>query len=276
MGNAPPRIVTAAELPDPARLELLARRVFGDGDRPEGWFDRKLRRECVDLRLSPVAVHAGASLADPEGWLGYVLVGTPPSRPGAARTAGTGVRPDARGQGLGGRLLDAVAELASRAGLGRIELWSQAEVEPFYRRHRFERVMATVTALGFGRSPRPPQLHAPLPWRALEPGEHEVIAWLPEAWAGTEPDRRHGLSWSTSGGAVTTWLSREGLAWLAQRMVGFRAAALPELADALLDRLPAPAPVVLPQLPESAPSTRALWASGWQPAQRAVLLERRL
>lgn len=277
MDHAPPRIVTAAELPEVEQLEGLARRVFGEGDRAPGWFRRKLVRECVDPRLSPVAVRAGAALDDPQGWLGYVLVGAPPSRGDAVRTAGTGVHPEARGRGLGGRLLHAAAQLATAAGFGRMELWAEAAVEPFYLRHGFGRVMATVTALGFARGAPPhPALLPPPPWRALDPGEHEVVAWLPEAWTGTERSSRHGLSWATTEGEATAWLSREGIAWLAQRVVAPRVATLPTLATALLERLPTPAPVLLPQLPESAPATRTLWSVGFGPVQRAVLLERRL
>lgn len=275
------RLVTAAELPAPERLEQLARRVFGSGDRPAGWFCRKLRREQVDLRLSPVAVRAGARVDDPEAWLGYVLVGTPRSRGQAVRTAGTGVLPAARGAGLGGRLLEAAAELAAAAGYARVELWAEAAVVPFYRRHGFVPRLPTVTALAFARGD---ELHggseaaldpAP-PWRPLAPGEREAVAWLPEAWAGSEPDARHGLRWIHPEGPAMAWLSREGIAWLAQRVVAPVTVPLPRLAHALLQRLPAPAPVLLPQLPERAPETAALLAAGFCAAQRAVLMERGL
>lgn len=49
------RIVPLAGLPLP-RLERLARRVFGDGDRPPGWLARKLAREAVDPHLSALAL----------------------------------------------------------------------------------------------------------------------------------------------------------------------------------------------------------------------------
>jgi GNAT superfamily N-acetyltransferase len=272
------RIVTAAELGDPGRLEALARRVFGDGDRPAGWFDRKLRREQVDLRLSPVAVAAGAEARDPDAWLGYVLVGTPGSLGDAVRTAGTGVVPRARGRGLGGRLLADAVERCASAGRRRMQILAEAEVTPFYARHGFSLVTPTVTALGFARgTAEPPPLEPPGPWRALERGEHEPVAWLPEAWEGTELAARHGLSWSSAWGPARAWLSREGVAWLVQRLVApERGDALPALADALLRRLPAGAPVLLPLLPAEAPVTRELLASGWAPAQRGALLDRPL
>lgn len=277
MDPAPqPRMITAAELGDPGRLEELARRVFGDGDRPAGWFDRKLRREHVDLRLSPVAVAAGADPHDPAAWLGYVLVGAPSSLGDAVRTAGTGVVEPARGRGLGGRLLAAAMERSRDAGYRSMQILAEAQAVPFYARHGFAMVTPTVTALAFARGgelePEPP----PRSWRALRPGEHEPVAWLPEAWEGTEPPARHGLSWDAAHGRVTAWLSREGTAWLVQRLVAASGEAPTALAEAILQRLPAGAPVLLPLLPADAPATRELLAAGWVAAQRGALLQRSL
>ena len=57
------RVVPLAGLPLPA-LERLARRIFGDGDRPAGWLARKLAREAVDPRLSVLALAAGPDPQD--------------------------------------------------------------------------------------------------------------------------------------------------------------------------------------------------------------------
>jgi GNAT superfamily N-acetyltransferase len=274
-------MIVAAELGDLGQLEGLARRVFGEGDRAAGWFHRKLRREHVDPRLSPVAVRADADASDPHAWLGYVLVGTPPSLGDAVRTAGTGVLPSVRGQGVGGQLLQAAARLAKGAGYRRMELLAEASVVPFYVRHGFVPVLATVTALAFGRGPvAVPAPAPPLPWRALGVGEHEAVAWLPEAWDGTELAARHGLSWTITrrggGGPVTAWLSREGIAWLVQRLVAPLGVALPSLAAELLARLPAGAPVLLPFLPATATATVELLDAGWNASQRGMLLDRPL
>jgi len=278
MGPTPqPRTITAAELGDPSRLEALVRRVFGDGDRSAGWFHRKLRREQVDPYLSPVAVDADADPHDPAAWLGYVLVGTPRSLGEAVRTAGTGVIPAARGRGLGGRLLAAAAELAASAGYRRMQILAEADVASFYARHGFALVMPTVTALAFARGTVYGALEPPPPWRERRPGEHEPVAWLPEAWDGTELAARHGLAWDTAHGRATAWLSREGVAWLVQRLVApAPGQGLPALADAILQRLPAGAPVLLPQLPAAAPVTGELLATGWIAAQRGALLDRPL
>lgn len=270
-----PRIVPASALGDPSRLESLARRIFGQGDRPAGWFGRKLRRERVDADLSPVAIRADADARDPEGWLGYVLVGTPPSLGDAVRTAGTGVRPSMRGRGIGGRLLDAMQRRVSAAGFGRVELLAAPAAVPFYLRRGFSMRHATTTALGFGRGTSA-ALEGPPPWCAPRPDQHEPIVWLPEAWAGTERTHRAGLRWRSPAGPVTAWLSREGRAWLVQRLVAPRGIALVPLAAALRARLPAGSPVLLPMLPTDAPQTRALLDEGWSEAQRGALLERRL
>lgn len=268
--------ITAAELGEPDRLEGLARRVFGDGDRPAGWFARKLRREHVDPRLSPLAVAAGGDPHDPAAWLGYVLVGTPPSLGDAVRTAGTGVVPHARARGVGGRLLVAAMALARVAGYRRMQILAEAEAVPFYARHGFATVTPTVTALAFARGPVREPAAAPRSWPALGPGEREPVAWLPEAWEGTEPPARRGLAWQATHGRVTAWLSREGTAWLVQRLVAPAGEPTTALAESILARLPAGDPVLLPLLPADAPATHELLASGWVAAQHGALLERSL
>ncbi|MEM9460676.1 MAG: GNAT family N-acetyltransferase [Myxococcota bacterium] len=270
-----PRIVPARTLGDPRRLEPLARQIFGPGDRPAGWFSRKLRRERVDPDLSPVAIEADAPAHDPAGWLGYVLVGTPPSRGDAVRTAGTGVQPRARGQGVGGRLLETVIRWSRDAGYRRVELLAEHATLPFYRRHGFSSRHPTVTAVAFGHGTRTAWVPPP-PWGELGPQEHEPVAWLPETWAGTERTHRRGLRWPTRAGPVTAWISQEGVAWLVQRLVAPRSVPLTYLAATLRAQIPLAAPLVLPLLPADAPQTRALLDMGWSVAQRGALLECRL
>lgn len=262
-------------LEDPAELEGLALRIFGDGDRPPGWFARKLRREGVDPALSVVALRPGSEPRDPNGWLGYVLVGTPPSLHPAARTSGTGVVPWARGRGLASRLLDAAAQRCRDAGLRRLQLLARAELVPFYRERGFASLRATVTALGFGEATHPRLVAAP-PWRSPRAAERERVAWLPEAWAGTEAHARHGCVTTEDDAALTAWISREGSAWLVQRLLAPPELSLLAAADALRRCLPAGAPVLLPLLDADDPPTRALLEAGWAAAQRGALLERTL
>ncbi len=276
MGEPAPRIVPLSQLGDPLRLEPLARRIFGDGDRPAGWFGRKLRREWVDAALSPVAMPADTTDDDLGAALGYVLVGTPLSRGDAVRTAGTGVDPRARGTGLGARLLDAAAQWVAQAGYQRIELLADEAVRSFYEHRGFSRVRATVTTLAFGRCEDDDRLCRASPWRTPQPHEHAPVTWLPETWDGTEPAARAGLRWEESAGTVHAWLSREGTAWLVQHLVAPVDLSLTVLAAALLERLPAGAPVLLPLLPADDAATAQLLESEWSAIQRGALMEREI
>ncbi len=287
LGVGPVRIVWAGTLRHPDRLAGLAQRIFGEGDRPAGWFATKRRRERIDLSLSPVAIREGMDPDDPQGWLGYVLVGTPGSLAPAVRTAGTGVLPAAQGHGIGRRLLEAVAQRCRAAGHRRVQLLAEPALVPFYRRHGFARVHDTLTVVAFGRGPTdgPPPWGSPTPWGPVPPGQHQPVAWLPEAWAGTTASARHTVHWRVRGDVaandqghdtITAWISREGVAWLVQRLLIPRGRPLPACAAALLDRLPTAAPVLLPMLRADAPATAALLDAGWAAAQPGALLERTL
>jgi len=269
------RIVPLASLGDPTGLEPLVRRVFGHGDRAPGWFSRKLRRERVDPRLSPIAIGPDGDPDDPSARVGYVLVGTPLSRGDAVRTAGTGVLPSARGRGVGGRLVDAAAWMAQAAGFRRMELVAARAVLPFYAQQGFAVVHHTVTALAFARGTRPPPGRC-RPWRMPLRHEHAPVTWMPETWDGTEPAARAGLRWSTEDGPVDAWLSREGVAWLVQHLVAPAGVGLPRLASTLLEHLPAGAPVMLPLLPAADSALAELLEGEWSVVQRGALMERSL
>lgn len=259
-------------LADPTVLEDLARRIFGEGDRPAGWFPRKLRRERVDPTLSVLALRPGAEVSDRDAWLGYVLVGNPESLEDAARTSGTGVVPAARGRGLASALLDDAARRCRNAGLRRLELLARAELVPFYLERGFSRRRSTVTVVGFGDADEAEPLAPPRSWRPLRPDELEPIAWLPEAWEGTEATAR-GMCELDS---ATAWLSREGTAWLVQRLVLREQWSPVDAIEALRRRMPRGAPLLLPMLPPDAAWTQALLDRGFAVAQRAALLERSL
>ena len=285
MTSAPPvRIVPLDTLPQPGRLAIVAEAVFGAGDRPEGWFARKLRRECVDTSLSPVAIDPAVDADDVRGWLGYVLVGTPPSLGDAVRTAGTGVIEAARGRGIGGALLARASYLAAAAGYGELQLLSAPERVSFYERHGLCVAQERVTLVRPSSGPREQTLPGPGPWNGpwngpsngpsngaapVEPA-HVLVQWLPEAWAHTESSRRHTIALPDGFAHV----SFEGRALLVHRCV---AAGDPVATmQSLLAALPGGRAVMLPLTDRVSTITRALLEHGWHPIQAATLLRRRL
>jgi hypothetical protein len=239
----------------------------------------------VDAKLSMVAVRqdAGREATDPSTWCGYVLVGTPPSLSGAARTAGTGVVPEARDLGLGGRLLDAACAAAASAGLRTVLTLATDETAAFYAAQRFARVREIVTALAFARGPRGEVREAAEAWTppgvVLGNTHVEACAWLEEAWEGTEGPLRHTLAITTPGGS-RAWLhvSREGTAFLSHRVLvpcgrPPRENVAKVMAE-LLDRLPADRPVLITGLDPAAAATRALLQDDWDVVQRGHIMVR--
>ncbi|MCB9702107.1 MAG: GNAT family N-acetyltransferase [Myxococcales bacterium] len=275
-----PTIVGADALADLASLEPIARAIFGEGDRPAGWFERKLRRERVDPRLSVIA-REGASI------VGYALLGAPPSLPGVARAAGMGVIPTHRGRGLGSALLAAAAERARSAGLRRLHTLAGPERVGFYERFGMLAIARLHTLLAappeapadvaFGGALR---LGAPLPW-AL-PGATEVAGWLAEAWSETPDPLRASAAIGAAGGDPIAWahLSREGRAWLCQRLLVADGSPLERegralaAAEALRRSLAADAPLLLYGLPAVSAITDALLQRGWRVVQEGVVMER--
>lgn len=267
------RIVAASAVGDPARLVALAESIFGVRDRPAGWFARKLARECVDASRSALAIDADADATDPQGWLGYVLLGMPPSRHPAARTAGTGVVSRARGLGIGTALLDRATAWASDAGCDGVELLADPDAETFYTRCGFSvvRPLASLVFPARGTATHPSPIH-PSPAQAwdtlLGPGLACVSQWLAEAWERTDPALRH----TVQRDALGVHVSEEGRAWLVHRLVAPTTATAATVARTLPDVLPAGRPIVMPLLTEVSPITDAFIAAGWHPIQRGTLL----
>jgi len=280
------RIVPASEVGGPQRLQPLAERIFGEKNRPQGWFRRKVARESVDAELSMVALREDAILdvTDPSAWCGYVLVGTPPSLSGAARTAGAGVVPEARGFGIGGRLLEAACEAAACTGCRTVLTLASDDTVAFYSARGFAHVRETVTALAFARGGTAEALReAPTAWTppgvVLGTTHVEACAWLEEAWEGTESFLRHTLAIALSHG-LQAWLhlSREGAAFLSHRLLVPCARPLREniskvMADLLL-RLPAERPVLITGLDPAVEATRDLVEDGWDVVQRGHVMAR--
>lgn len=261
----------AASVGDLSRLEPLARRIFGAGDRPEGWFVRKLHRECVDPELSRLA-HDGDP-SRPASWLGYVLVGTPPSEHPCVRTAGTGVVPEARGRGIGSQLLADAFAAARAAGFAAVRLPAAPERVPFYRRLGFRERRTELTLLTFGRGTAPPETGSHAAW--AHAGEHVFSAWLPEAWLHTPSFARSELELH----GVRILLSREGRAHVAMRVAWTGDRPIPDVTRALAEapwHVETGAPFLLHALDPTHPVTTSLLEHGFSVVQRTIVLERDL
>ncbi|MBP7287999.1 MAG: GNAT family N-acetyltransferase [Nannocystaceae bacterium] len=292
------RIVAAHAIGGALRLQSLAEQVFGAQHRDAQWFARKLHRELVDDTLSMVAVD-GDDLDDPRAWLGYVLVGRPPSCAPAARTAGTAVIAPARGRGVATALLEAAARTCADAGLRSLQLWAEQARESFYCARGFELQMRFSTMLAFARGPAAPW-PGPLPWRPPDEPALQLLphGFLPEAWERTPAHER--ATWSLTSPLARVHVAREARAfavhgvWLADLRDAAR------VLDAVLTRLPTDAPVVAVALAEpdaspahatassseqedaaavssiTAPTVARLRRLGWLDAQRGAILQRRL
>lgn len=264
-------IVAAGEAGGLAGLQPLFEAVFGAGDRPPGWFARKLARECLDDELSRVAF-VGDEPRDPRSWIGFVLAGQPPSRGPTVRAAGVGVLAAWRRQGVAAALLDSLA--ATSSGATAIEVAADPAALPLYRACGFVEVQATTTVLGFGRGPLAP-LPPPAPWDA--PSQPlELHGYLQEAWERTPDAERTTLSWIEPN--VTHHVCREGRAFAVHRtlVADARAHDVETAFDRLLERLPDGAPVLVLALPQVSSITGSLRSAGWVDVQSAAIVRRAL
>lgn len=266
------RIVALADLDDRGQLAALAERAFGKGSRNADWLARKQYREHVDPRLSRVVIDGDPD--DDDAWRGYVLVGTPPSRAPAARTAGTAVDPRVHGRGLGTALVHDAAQACRARGFTALELWAEHDRVGFYERLGFTTQLAFDTLVAFAEGPVDGALPAAQPWDpAGTMSLVELHAWLPEAWTRTPIAERCTVRDDDG----LAHVAREGVAFVVHRTLSFAdvlAAPARVLAwfDALLRRLPASAPVCLVALDRVSSITRALREHGWSVAQRGCVM----
>jgi GNAT superfamily N-acetyltransferase len=279
--------VPASVVGDLRRLEGLAHCIFGRGDRPAQWFARKLHRECIDPELSRLAVMAGTGARPggpaPEHWLGYVLVGAPPSLAPALRTAGTGVVPWARRRGIATGLLESVVCTARTRGHSAVRLLAAPERVDFYRHRGFVLRGHAHTLLGFGRARG---AGAPIPWVEADPlghdgTAHEVAgqcfgAAVPELWGRTLPELRGTIA---AEHGVVLRATLEGRALVVHQALGSPERTTEHLESAL-DGLPGRVaegvPILLAACEEVSSITQTLTESGWAVVQRIALLERSL
>ena len=262
-----------AELP-PDALDRLAERVFGAGDRPAGWLARKLAREAIDPALSVLAVRSGAPDPAPEdSLLGYLLVGREPGDP-VAHSAGVGLIPEARGRGLGGRLLAHAADRLRRAGLAALRVLAEPAREPWYAREGLVVRARRVTLLAFGTCPISPVPTRKLPW-SPDPaaGGVELCGWRAGIWERTPSTLAESLELAPGAWAH---VSREGVARLVHRLVGPPERDPAALVEALLARIPRGTPVLLYGADAVSSVTARLRERGLTDVQRFAEMDLRL
>lgn len=297
-----------------ATLEALVAEIFGAGDRPRGWFERKLAREVVDPALSKIAV-------DPRGAkVGFLLASAPASLSGVARLVSLGVLPTRRGHGIGRALIEAAATAATAAGLSSMTALAEADRRGFYADTGFAPEAVLRTLLAPSRSPERPARRgdgagpdAPSGSRATAPksaaavtepadevmmirrlppsgwtraGTEAVGGWLAEAWEGTAAALRQ--TYALGGDDPRAWahVSREGEALLIHRLL-LRSRSAPraprevatavfEIAQALARQLAPGGPLLFYGLPAVSPITALLESAGWTCVQESTRMVRRL
>lgn len=203
-----------------ARVEPLVRACLGKR-REAGWLVRKLRREAVDPGLCAVRLERDEPI-------GFVFSGRPPSLGGGLRTAGLGVRPEARRRGHGRALLAWIVAQAEHRRAPGVQCLVEPHLEPLYGALGFS-VQTRRLTLVWPCTAAGGSLHGEL--EALERSRdasitgaggldgathRDLCRWLPEAWNGTEPDRRAVLNLRPHGWRAL--LSRERAGWLVQRL----------------------------------------------------------
>lgn len=261
--NAPTvHLWPVASIGTPARLEPLARAVFGDGQRPRGWFERKLAREWVVPGRSLV-VSRSTDASDADAWIGYGLLGRPPSLGSTARTAGIGLVPASRGRGIGRRLVQGLLAQAHHDGATAALVPASTATREFYERCGLVPRGVTHTLLAFGRGTAVPPVDEP--WDAATPGPTRS-GWFREAWEQT----RARTTTRVRGGRDRFDVSFEGTAHVAMRWTSADGA--PDGARAWLWTVPAGAPALLHEVPADAPVLAALLDAGWAVVQTTIAM----
>lgn len=267
MSTADIRHVPVERVGDPTRLEPLARAIFGEGQRPPGWFAQKLRRECV-LPARSILLTQSRDATDPDAWVGYGLLGRPPSLGAWARTAGIGLIPAWRGRGFGTALVEGLQDAARRDGAQGLLIPASPDAVPFYARCGLSQRSTTHTlwATGVGNEAA---AQSPEPWDSPCPGPMRS-GWFAEAWERTSPAVRHTLR--LRGGAERFDVSMEGSAHLALRWTSIEGGTAGP--SAWLRAMSPGTPALLHDIAAAAPELPALLEGGWSVAQTTITMLR--
>lgn len=266
------RIVAASEVGGAARLQSLALRIFGAGDRPRGWWARKLAAGRIDDGLTRVAVQGDADPRAPRSWLGYVLAGTPTDAAPFVRTSGVGVLASARGEGVAGRLLDAVAQASAAAGHAGTEVVAAPQLRGWYARHGFTPVAERWTLQTCGTSRARPLAVAPIAPPPAELDDRRVVTGSAEAWAAAADPTSF-----EDAVAGRLWLSRVGpdaAAWIVHGWIRRPEVPAAVAAQALRDRIPTDDALLVPLAPAVSWITANVVPAPFRVVQRGLVVRR--
>lgn len=266
MSTADIRHVPVEGIGDPTRLEPLARAVFGQGQRPHGWFEQKLRRECV-LPTRSMLLTQSQDATDSDAWVGYGLLGRPPSLGAWARTAGIGLIPAWRGKGLGAALVESLQDAARQDGAEGLLIPASPDAVPFYERCGLNRGKTTHTLWATGVGQEAP-VQGPEPWDSPCPGPMRS-GWFAEAWERTPAAGRQTLR--LRDGAERFDVSMEGSAQVALRWTSIGGGA--EGPSAWLRAMSPRTPALLHDIAAAAAELPALLESGWSVAQTTITMQ---
>ncbi|MGH1342188.1 MAG: GNAT family N-acetyltransferase [Nannocystales bacterium] len=267
MSIADVRLVPVDRVGEPTRLEPLARAIFGEGQRPAGWFAQKLHRECVVPSRSLLLTQSRDE-TDPGAWIGYGLLGRPTSWEPLARTVGIGLIPAWRRRGLGVSLLEGLQDAARADGAEGLLIPASPDAVPFYARCGFfeHRTTHTLWATGVGIEAR---AESPEPWDSPCPGSVRS-GWFAEAWERTPQARRSTLRLRE--GTDRFDVSMEGSAHLAMRWTSVDGSAAGP--TAWLRSMSTGTPALLHDIAASAPELSRLLEHGWSYAQTTISMLR--
>ncbi len=248
-------------------LASLAGEIFGHTQtREPGWLARKCVREGVDPGLSQVAVSTSPT---PQA-LGYFLIGRRPTTPETAWTAGLGVHPNWRGQGIGSRLLAAGEQAVAAAGMTKLVLPAPRERLGFYRGRGFARQRCIRTWMGFAHGPSDSPCVTSAPWELPQAPVCELLAWSADVWRRMSASRRLRYTLGPANNPVGFALcSPEGRALLCHRLVAVQPVAASVVINLLLQAIPVGTPVLLYPVAQVSSFTEVLDDSCFAPIQTA-------